>query len=72
MKISLNWLKDYIDINETPQRVGELLTDSGLEVEGLEKIEAVKGGLEGVVIGEVLACEQHPNADKLKVTKVNV
>ncbi|MAX79711.1 MAG: phenylalanine--tRNA ligase subunit beta [Crocinitomicaceae bacterium] len=72
MKISLNWLKDYININETPQRVGELLTDSGLEVEGLEKIEAVKGGLEGVVIGEVLACEQHPNADKLKVTKVNV
>lgn len=72
MKISLNWLKDYIQINETPERLDQILTDTGLEVEGIEKIEAVKGGLQGVVIGEVLTCEQHPDADRLKVTTVNL
>lgn len=72
MKISLNWLKDYIQIDLTPERIDQILTDTGLEVEGIEKIEAVKGGLQGVVIGEVLTCEQHPDADRLKVTTVNL
>ncbi len=72
MKISLNWLKDYIQIDLTPERIDQILTDTGLEVEGVEKIEAVKGGLQGVVIGEVLSCEQHPDADRLKVTSVNL
>jgi len=72
MKISLNWLKDYINIDLTPERIDQILTDTGLEVEGVEKIEAVKGGLQGVVIGEVLTCEQHPDADRLKVTTVNL
>lgn len=72
MKISFNWLKEYILTDLSPERIGQILTDTGLEVEGIEKIEAVKGGLEGVVIGEVLTCEKHPDADKLKVTTVNV
>ncbi|MCP4460278.1 MAG: phenylalanine--tRNA ligase subunit beta [Cytophagales bacterium] len=72
MKISLNWLKDFIEINETPDELDELLTQTGLEVEGVEKIEMIPGGLEGVVIGEVLTCEKHPNADKLKVTTVDI
>lgn len=65
MKISYNWLKEYIDINLEPAAVAEILTDTGLEVEGVDEIETIKGGLKGVVIGEVLTCEQHPNADRL-------
>ncbi|TRX49218.1 phenylalanine--tRNA ligase subunit beta [Fulvivirga sp. M361] len=72
MKISLNWLKTYIDLNDTPEKIGQILTDTGLEVEGIEKIESVKGGLAGIVIGEVLTCEKHPNADKLKITTVDI
>ena len=72
MKISYNWLKQYIDIDLPPQQVGEILTNTGLEVEGLEEIQSVKGGLEGVVIGEVLTCEKHPDASKLSLTKVDV
>lgn len=72
MKISYNWLKTYIQTDLTPVEMGEILTQTGLEVEGIEKIEAVKGGLEGVVIGEVLTCEKHPDADKLKITTVDV
>jgi phenylalanyl-tRNA synthetase beta chain len=72
MKISLNWLKQYIDISETPQEISTILTDTGLEVEGLEEVESVKGGLKGLVIGEVLTCSQHPNADKLKLTTVDI
>ncbi|MFO7874113.1 MAG: phenylalanine--tRNA ligase subunit beta [Bacteroidales bacterium] len=72
MYISYNWLKQYVDFSEDPEELAELLTDSGLEVEGLEKYEAVKGGLEGVVTGKVLSCEPHPNADKLTLTKVDV
>lgn len=72
MKISYNWLKQYIKIDWTPEQAGELLTDLGLEVEGIEAYQSVKGGLEGVVIGEVLTCIQHPNADKLKITTVNI
>ncbi|NLR90163.1 phenylalanine--tRNA ligase subunit beta [Flammeovirga agarivorans] len=73
MKISLNWLGSLVDIEDkTPQEIDELLTMSGLEVEGLEEVEEVKGGLKGLVVGEVLECEQHSNADKLKVTKVDL
>ncbi len=72
MKISLDWLSNYIEINESPEELGEILTNTGLEVEGIEKIERVQGGFAGIVIGEVLTCEQHPNADKLKVTTVDI
>lgn len=71
MKVSYNWLKQYIKTDLTPEKMGEILTDTGLEVEGIHKVEAVKGGLAGVVIGEVMTCEQHPDADRLKVTTVN-
>ncbi len=72
MKISYNWLRNYIDINLPPKEVADLLTNCGLEVESLEKFETVKGGLKGLVIGEVLEKQKHPNADKLVLTKVNV
>lgn len=72
MKISYNWLKSYTNISVSPEKLGEILTDTGLEVEGITKIEAVKGGLQGVVVGEVLTCEKHPDADKLKVTTVSI
>ncbi|MGZ5188266.1 MAG: phenylalanine--tRNA ligase subunit beta [Kaistella sp.] len=72
MKISNNWLKDYIKTDLKTERIGEYLTDIGLEVEGIEKYEAVKGSLEGIVVGKVLTCEQHPNADKLKQTTVDI
>ena len=72
MKISYNWLKEFIDFNESPEQLGDILTQTGLEVEGLERIEKIPGGLAGIVIGEVKSCEQHPNADKLKVTKVDI
>ena len=72
MKISNNWLKDYIKTDLKTEKVAEFLTDIGLEVEGVEKFESIKGSLEGIVVGEVLTCEKHPNADKLKKTTVDV
>ena len=72
MKISYNWLKQFIKVDWDAEKTGNLLTDLGLEIEGIEPYESVKGGLEGIVIGEVLTCEQHPNADRLKVTTVNI
>ncbi len=72
MQISLSWLKEFIDIDLSPEELSTLLTDTGLEVEGLEKIEKIPGGLAGIVIGEVLECEKHPDADKLKITKVDI
>ena len=72
MKISYNWLKQFIKINRNPEETGELLTDLGLEVEGIQAFQSIKGGLRGVVVGEVLSCEQHENADRLKVTRVNI
>ena len=72
MKISLNWLKTYLPLEMDPVKIGEILTDIGLEVEGMDQIESIKGGLEGLVIGKILSCEKHPNADKLKVTTVDV
>lgn len=72
MKVSYNWLKHYITTDLDPKRMGEILTDTGLEVEGIEKIELVKGGLQGVFVGQVLTCEKHENADKLNVTTVDL
>ena len=72
MKISLNWLQQYIKLDLEVNQISEFLTDTGLEVEGIEEIESIKGGLKGIVIGEVLTCQQHPNADRLKVTTVNI
>ena len=72
MKISYNWLRQYIQTDLPAQEVSEILTNIGLEVEGLESVQSVKGGLEGVVIGEVLSCEKHPDADKLTVCHVNL
>lgn len=72
MKVSYNWLKEYVNTNLSPEEMGKILTDTGLEVEGISKIEAVRGGLKGVFVGEVLSCEQHPDADRLKVTTVSV
>ncbi|WP_312818333.1 phenylalanine--tRNA ligase subunit beta [Kaistella carnis] len=72
MKISNNWLKDYIKTDLKTEKIGDYLTDIGLEVEGIDSFESVKGSLEGIVVGKVLTCEQHPNADKLKLTTVDV
>ncbi|MGI4727104.1 MAG: phenylalanine--tRNA ligase subunit beta [Janthinobacterium lividum] len=71
MKISYNWLKQYINITQTPEEISQILTGIGLEVESLEKVLAIPGGLEGLVIGYVKECIQHPNADRLRVTKVD-
>lgn len=72
MKISYNWLKDYISEIPSPEDTAAILTGTGLEVEAMEKTESVKGGLSGVVVGEVITCVKHPNADKLSVTTVDV
>ena len=74
MKISYSWLKKYLpkSYHRNPEEISELLTDIGLEVEGLEEIESIKGGLKGVVIGEIKELWKHPNADKLNCTKVDV
>ena len=72
MKISYNWLKQFLQVDWDAQKTGELLTDLGLEVEGISQFESVKGGLKGIVVGQVLTCEKHPNADKLKLTTVDI
>jgi phenylalanyl-tRNA synthetase beta chain len=72
MKISYNWLKNYIHTDISPDEMGRILTETGLEVESIEKIEAVKGGLNGVFVAEVLTCVKHPDADKLKITTVTI
>ena len=72
MKISYNWLKQFIKTDWTSEQTSELLTDLGLEVEVVEKYESVKGGLAGVVVGHVLTCEKHPDADRLRITTVDV
>ncbi len=71
MKLSLDWLKEYIDIDCSPEELSHLLTMGGLEVESLHKVEKVEGGLEGLVIGEIMECGKHPGADKLSITKVD-
>ncbi len=72
MKISINRLKNYLPLSESPEEIAALLTRSGLEVEGIEEFVSVPGGLEGVVIGEVVSCGKHPDADKLSLTTVDV
>ncbi|MBR1517557.1 MAG: phenylalanine--tRNA ligase subunit beta [Bacteroidales bacterium] len=72
MKISYKWLKEYVDTELTPNELDDLLTFSGLEIEEVEKVETIKGGLEHVVIGQVLTCEPHPNSDHLHITTVDV
>ena len=72
MKISYNWLKQYLKVDSSAEDTAVILTDLGLEVEGVELYESVKGGLKGVVVGHVLECAKHPNADKLKITKVDI
>src|SRR6476661_4380584 len=71
MKISYNWLSQFIQTSKTPQEISLILTNIGLEVESLEQVQTIPGGLEGLVIGYVKSCEQHPNADRLRVTKVD-
>ena len=72
MKISLNWLKAYIKTNLNAEQISRTLTQIGLEVEGFEKAESIRGGLAGLVVGEVLTCDKHPDADKLHVTTVDL
>lgn len=72
MNISYNWLKEYLDFDLQPEELAEALTSIGLETGGVEEVQTVKGGLEGLVIGEVLTCEAHPNSDHLHITTVNV
>ncbi len=72
MKISYNWLKDYLKINIDADKLSEILTNCGLEVESVTKSESVKGGLKGLYIGQVISCKKHPNADKLTVTQVDI
>lgn len=72
MKISFNWLKDYIETDSTPDQISEILTNLGLEVEKLSPFESIKGGLKGVIAGKVLECTKHPNADRLKVTSIDL
>lgn len=72
MKISYNWLKEYIDIPESAEEIGQVITFTGLEVESIEQYETVRGGLKGLVIGQVMTCVKHPNADKLSLTTVDV
>ena len=72
MKLSYSWLRQYIDLNMDAEELSTILTDIGLEVEGIEMVESIKGGLEGIVVGEIVECISHPNADKLSLTKVNI
>jgi phenylalanyl-tRNA synthetase beta chain len=72
MRISFDWLKQLIHIDKNAEEVGALLTGAGLEVEGIETFDVVQGGLEGIVLGEVLTCEPHPDADRLSVTTVDI
>lgn len=72
MNISYNWLKEYVDFDLTPDEVAAALTSIGLETGGVEEVQTIKGGLEGLVIGEVLTCEPHPNSDHMHITTVNL
>lgn len=72
MKVSYNWIKNYLNVDLSAEDCAKVLTDTGLEVEGIQEIESIKGGLKGLLVGEVLTCEQHPNADRLRKTTVDV
>ena len=72
MKISYNWIRDYLKTDLEPSRIAEILTSIGLEIEGMDDWVSVRGGLEGVVVGEVITCRKHPDADKLSITTVDI
>lgn len=72
MNISYKWLKEYVDFDLTPQEVAQALTSTGLEVDALEEVQTVKGGLKGLYVGQVLTCEMHPNSDHLHITTVDL
>ena len=72
MTLSYNWLLNYLPVHPDPERLSQILTSIGLEVESMTPFEKVKGGLKGCVVGEVISCEKHPDADKLRVTTVHV
>ena len=72
MNISYKWLKEYVDFNLTPQEVCDALTSEGLEVDALEEVQSIRGGLKGLYVGKVLTCESHPNSDHLHVTTVDL
>ncbi len=72
MKVSLNWLREYINIEQNTTEIEALLTDLGLEVEGIEELGGIEGNLEGIVVGEVVECDRHPDADRLSLTKINI
>ena len=72
MKVSYSWIKDYLNVDFSAEECAKVLTDTGLEVEGVQEVESVKGGLKGLVVGDVLTCEKHPNADRLQKTTVDV
>lgn len=72
MKISYKWLSQFVTFEHSPERIAEILTQTGLEVEGIEAVGSIKGGLAGVITGEVIECIKHPDADKLQVTHVNI
>ena len=72
MNISYNWLKEYLNFNLSPEEVSAALTSIGLETDGVEKVETIKGGLEGLVVGKVLTCVEHPDSDHLHITTVDL
>ena len=72
MKVSCHWLKDYLNFDKSPEEVADILTKTGLEVENIEPVGSVKGGLQGVVTGKIQSCEKHPDADKLKLTRIDL
>ncbi|MBO7318049.1 MAG: phenylalanine--tRNA ligase subunit beta, partial [Bacteroidales bacterium] len=72
MNISYNWLKKYLDFDLTPEETSAALTSIGLETGGIEEVQTIKGGLEGLVIGKVLTCVDHPNSDHLHITTVDL
>ena len=72
MNISYKWLKEYVDFNLSAEEVAAALTSTGLEVDSLEEVQAIKGGLQGLYVGEVLTCEPHPNSDHMHVTTVDL
>ena len=71
MNISYKWLKEYVDFDLSAEEVGKALTSIGLEVEAVEEVQSIKGGLKGLVVGQVLTCEPHPNSDHMHVTTVD-
>ena len=72
MNVSYKWLKNYINLDLEPEEVSKTLTSIGLEIDGMEEIQTIKGGLAGLVVGQVLECEEHPDSDHLHVTKVDL